>query len=359
MENPNLTVKLAYTKKDLQFFTLIQIFKNPVFHIVLIFLSLTLLMGTIYPVMGYKGILIRLMVFLGFYLLILIIALFSVMRITAKRYKVMSKEGSFLSISVDETGFMMYSKTFQDKYPWQDIDRVKKVKLGYVFTLLNTRKILYPKKFLNPEFVQFLDEKIGQNELFLDKKKRKSIPNANDFTKQFIDENEKINGNNEIIFTLTSNDLFRFSLYKLFFSKKNYFLKIIFFLILIVPLGLSISFHTFQFLITTCPIFLIIITYYALLILLLYFGSRKRKIPIFVKYFLLGDKIKYICQYGDAEIEWENIYVVKQTRKTYYLFISKTQALIVPKNNMTESHKLLLEEIIKTYKLKVKKNKRK
>ncbi len=79
---------------------------------------------------------------------------------------------------------------------------------------------------------------------------------------------------------------------------------------------------------------------------------------LFIKYFMFDDKIKYDCQYGNAEIGWSDFYVVKKTKKTYYLFLSKNQALIVPKKHLSQQQEIMLVEIIKKYKLKKRKNKR-
>lgn len=161
-------------------------------------------------------------------------------------------------------------------------------------------------------------------------------------------------GEGDIHIQITSRDYFAYQIYHTYVFRKNILLSSALMLLFAAVLYV-LSYTTGQYLYP--EVFLIILAVMCVFpIPIAYISSRKENAQKHIVIRIRENGLESENPFGKVLVKWEKLYSARQTKRYFFLYLSGTNAVVLPKRDLDAVAAGRISEAIGEYNLKAKKN---
>lgn len=148
-----------------------------------------------------------------------------------------------------------------------------------------------------------------------------------------------------------------FNLYHAYVFRKNMIVSTALFSLFIIASGL-LALATGDFSLPVLLFLMLALMHAGVLAIAAAASLRYRKQPMRILYRFTGEGFEVRHRFGQLSLEWDKLYIARQTGSYYFLFFSKTQAAVVPKRDLDAETTAKIDGAIRAHNLSANANRR-
>lgn len=237
----------------------------------------------------------------------------------------------------------VYSATVSE-VKWEEFLKIHEHRSYFFLYAMKKKFIILPKRLLPEGCEAFLRALAGRLPM---KKEGSESPAASGGPEAPVDSNG-------IITYLRPQDNMAFQLYNSYVFRKNLIINSALILFFAVVMAFF-SVITGEYLMPVIFLLALVLVHLMTLLAAALSGRKYKKEPLKVIYRFEDRGFQTDHRFGKVFVEWGKLYAARQSENHYFLYLSKMQAMIVPKRDLPAGTTAFLDDIIQKYNLREKK----